>query len=60
MFFRGAQLINNILIQEVQEQRESEAKVLANIKKKMEYLKGKQKKSSKADYVETTDHFQGW
>ncbi|KAK3085436.1 hypothetical protein FSP39_003276 [Pinctada imbricata] len=55
---RGAQLINNILIQAVQEQKEREKKVLQKIKKKMHILKAKQKKSAKADFIEPDDHFQ--
>ncbi|XP_061162541.1 piezo-type mechanosensitive ion channel component 2-like [Saccostrea echinata] len=55
---RGAQLINEILITRVQEQREDERKVLENIKKKMEFLRQKKFQGSTRNFMEPDEHFQ--
>lgn len=56
--YRGAELINSILIKDVLKQKEDEKIVLYNIKKKMEVLKKKQAHKKK-DFIEPDEHFQG-
>lgn len=55
---RGAELINRVLVHEVQEQNQQEMIIITNIKKKMNYLKERQRKLKK-DFVEPEEHFQG-
>ncbi|KAL5021686.1 hypothetical protein ScPMuIL_000841 [Solemya velum] len=54
---RGAELINRVLVHEVQEQNQHETVIITNIKKKMNYLKERQRKLKK-DFVEPEEHFQ--
>ncbi|XP_056011934.1 piezo-type mechanosensitive ion channel component 1-like isoform X4 [Ostrea edulis] len=54
---RGAELINQILVTQVTEQKEDEKKVLENIKKKMEFLRSKKIQGS-TDFIEPEEHFQ--
>lgn len=56
--FRGAELINRILVHGVTRQKEKEAEILEGIKKKMHALKERQSKLRK-DYQEPEEHFQG-
>ncbi|XP_078337037.1 piezo-type mechanosensitive ion channel component 2-like isoform X2 [Crassostrea virginica] len=55
---RGAELINQILVTRVQEQREDERKILENIKKKMEILRRKRNQGSSKAFTEPDEHFQ--
>ncbi|XP_071174524.1 piezo-type mechanosensitive ion channel component 2-like isoform X6 [Mytilus edulis] len=54
---RGAELINQTLIESVLKQKEEERQVLDNIKKKMDAIKEKQKHVKK-DFVVPDEHFQ--
>lgn len=56
-FIRGAELINQTLIESVLKQKEEERQVLDNIKKKMDAIKEKQKHVKK-DFVVPDEHFQ--
>ncbi|CAG2206953.1 FAM38 [Mytilus edulis] len=55
--YRGAELINQTLIESVLKQKEEERQVLDNIKKKMDAIKEKQKHVKK-DFVVPDEHFQ--
>ena len=59
ILYRGAELINQILVTRVQEQREDERKILENIKKKMEILRRKRNQGSSKAFTEPDEHFQG-
>ena len=56
--FRGAELINKILMREVTKQKIEEKQLLEKIKAKMNQLKEKQK-HLKENYIEPEDHFAG-
>ena len=57
--FRGAELIEELSQKRIEEQQETEKKILEKIKNKMDRIKASQKKLQGPNYREPANHFQG-
>lgn len=59
IFFRGAELIEELSHKQIQEQLEGERKILEKIKYKMDRIKASQQKVQGPSYKEPGSHFTG-
>lgn len=58
-FFRGAELIHEIQMKEVQEQQATEKEIMERIKKKMDRIRAYQQKIRGDKNMEPETHFEG-
>ena len=60
MFYRGAELINERLINQIEMRKKGEEEILKGIKRKMERIKERQHRlQEKSALFESEDHYQG-
>lgn len=59
MLFRGAELIEELSQKQIQEQQETERKILEKIKYKMDRIKASQQKIQGPSYKEPSSHYVG-
>ena len=58
--YSGADLINRNMFNRLQQQKELEQQIVANIIKKMDRIKERHLRFQPPGYKEPTDHYEGW